>query len=71
MEDRAFGPVVAVAGGGEVSLPTERARRVQERAALLLDAIAASRKTLGWRMRARVGERMQWWEDVSEREDTY
>lgn len=61
----------AVGRGGEVSLPDEGARRVQEGAALLLDATAASKKTLGWRMRARVGERLQWWEDVSEREDTY
>ena len=41
------------------------------RAARLLDAIGAAKKSRGWRMRARVGERMQWWEDVSEREDTY
>jgi hypothetical protein len=34
-------------------------------------AIEGARKSMSWRMRARVGERMQWWEDVSEREETY
>jgi hypothetical protein len=37
----------------------------------LQEVIAGARKSMSWRMRARVGERMQWWEDVSEREDTY
>jgi hypothetical protein len=34
-------------------------------------AIGRAQKSFSWRMRARVGERMQWWEDVSEREETY
>jgi hypothetical protein len=34
-------------------------------------AIEGARKSMSWRMRARVGDRMQWWEDVSEREATY
>jgi hypothetical protein len=46
-------------------------RLAPDRAGRLLDAIAAAKKSRGWRMRARVGERMQWWEDVDEREDTY
>lgn len=37
----------------------------------LQEAIEGARKSMAWRMRARVGERMQWWEDVSEREETY
>jgi hypothetical protein len=49
----------------------ERAPRVAERAVKLREAIDGTHKSRGWRMRARVGERMQWWEDVSEREDTY
>jgi hypothetical protein len=49
----------------------EQLRLAADRAARLLDAIGAAKKSRGWRMRARVGERMQWWEDVSEREDTY
>jgi hypothetical protein len=34
-------------------------------------AVDAAPKTLGWRLRARVGERVQWWQDVDEREATY
>jgi len=52
-------------------LPAERARRVETGATKLQEAIDDTQKSRGWRMRARVGERMQWWEDVSEREDTY
>jgi hypothetical protein len=49
----------------------DRAQRVEQRALKLREAIDGTQKSRGWRMRARVGERMQWWEDVSEREDTY
>jgi hypothetical protein len=49
----------------------DRAQRVEQRALKLRAAIDGTQKSRGWRMRARVGERMQWWEDVSEREDTY
>jgi hypothetical protein len=52
-------------------LAAERARRVEAGAVKLREAIDDTQKSRGWRMRARVGERMQWWEDVSEREDTY
>ncbi|MGH2944414.1 MAG: glycosyltransferase, partial [Solirubrobacteraceae bacterium] len=34
----------------------------------LLAAIEAAPKSVRWRARARVGERMQWWQDVDERE---
>jgi len=47
------------------------AQRVQDRAVKLRAAIDDKDKSRGWRMRARVGERMQWWDDVSDREDTY
>jgi hypothetical protein len=47
------------------------AQRVQDRAVKLRAAIDDKDKSRGWRMRARVGDRMQWWDDVSEREDTY
>jgi hypothetical protein len=57
--------------GREVPISAAQARRVDEGAAALGDAIAQARKSMAWRMRARVGERMQWWEDVSERVDTY
>jgi hypothetical protein len=48
----------------------ERARVVGGIVALVAAADAAP-KTLGWRLRARVGERVRWWQDVDEREATY
>jgi hypothetical protein len=39
--------------------------------AALLEAIEAAPKSLKWRARARVGERVQWWQDVDERAVTY
>jgi hypothetical protein len=57
--------------GTEVALPAERVQRVRDAAGQLVEAIERARKTMSWRMRSRVGERMQWWEDVDEREDTY
>jgi hypothetical protein len=45
--------------------------QVVERVDALLDAIEAAPKTVRWRARARVGERMQWWQDVDEREAVY
>lgn len=44
---------------------------IRERIDDLLGAVEQHPKSMGWRMRARVGERMQWWEDVDEREATY
>jgi hypothetical protein len=49
----------------------ELAERVPQRAGELRDVIDATRKSLAWRTRARVGERMQWWQDVNAREATY
>jgi hypothetical protein len=49
-------------GGGRV---------VGERVDALLAAIEAVPKSVRWRARARVGERMQWWQDVDEREAVY
>jgi hypothetical protein len=62
-----------VAGAADGALPIGAAgtARAREGAVRLLDAIAAAKKSRGWRMRARVGDRMQWWQDVDEREDTY
>ena len=53
------------------ALAGDRAQRVHAGTAKLREAIDDTQKSRAWRMRARVGERMQWWEDVSEREDTY
>ncbi len=47
------------------------AATVAERAGALLAAIQAAPKSVRWRARARVGERMQWWQDVDDREAVY
>ena len=47
------------------------ATTVAERATELLAAIEAAPKSVRWRARARVGERMQWWQDVDDREAVY
>jgi hypothetical protein len=44
---------------------------IRGRVDLLLHVIENRPKTMAWRMRAKVGERMQWWEDVDDREATY
>jgi hypothetical protein len=62
---------VREAAGRQVPLSAERVRRVHDAAVALGEAIAQAHKSMAWRMRARVGERMQWWEDVNERVDTY
>jgi hypothetical protein len=61
----------AVAAPGTVALVGEHVRRVQDGVARLGEAIEQSRKSMAWKVRARVGERMQWWDDVNEREATY
>ena len=47
------------------------AATVRDRVDALLGAIEAAPKSVRWRARARVGERMQWWQDVDEREAVY
>jgi hypothetical protein len=38
---------------------------------ILEKAIETAPKSMAWRVRGRLGERVQWWEDVDEREATY
>lgn len=52
-------------------LTGERHANVPERVDRLLAAIDAEPKSLAWRMRDKVGERKQWWQDVDEKEATY
>jgi len=47
------------------------AEAVRGRVDALLAAIEAAPKSVRWRARARVGERMRWWQDVDEREAVY
>lgn len=62
---------VREAAGTTVPLSGEHARRAREGAGRLAEAIDEAKKSVAWRMRAKVGERMQWWDDVNERVDTY
>jgi len=39
--------------------------------AALHAAIDAAPKTLAWRLRGRIGERMRWWQDVDEQQEAY
>ena len=54
-----------------IDVGEEGIARVLRGAGRLLDAIAAEPKSLAWRMRDKVGERKQWWQDVDDREATY
>jgi hypothetical protein len=52
-------------------LREERVERAADGIAVLRTAIDDEKKSRGWRMRARVGERMQWWEDVDDDLEAY
>lgn len=54
-----------------VHLDQESHEVVRARVDQLVTAIDAHSKTVAWRMRAKVGERMQWWQDVDDRVATY
>jgi len=54
-----------------VDVGAEGAARVERGVQSLLGAIDAEGKSLAWRMRDKVGERKQWWQDVDDREATY
>lgn len=47
-------------------LDTGRARIVDERLSILAEGMAAAPKSMRWRMRARIGERMTWYETPEE-----
>jgi hypothetical protein len=47
-------------------LDEDEARAVASRSEELRDAIEDEPKTLKWRLRAKVGTRMQWYEEVEE-----
>jgi hypothetical protein len=59
------------AGGAVTDLGPEQNGKIRDRAGRLLDAIDAEPKNLAWRMRDRIGERKQWWQDVDDKEATY
>lgn len=53
-----------VARGDVGGLSDEQASAVRERASGLLETVTSAPKTLAWKLRAKVGKRAQWWEDV-------
>ncbi len=57
--------------GDAVDTPANPAGTLPERLGTLERAIDVAPKTIAWRVRGRLGERVQWWEDVDEREATY
>ncbi len=59
------------AGGGYAALGVDAGSRIAERAATFARAISVAPKSIRWKLRARIGERMQWWQDVDDREGTY
>ena len=54
-----------------VDLGPEENARVHAGASRLLELIDAEPKSRTWRMRDKIGERKQWWQDVDEKEATY
>lgn len=59
------------AAGAAFDLGQEVNESIRDRVDLLLHVIDKRPKSMAWRVRAKVGERMQWWEDVDDREATY
>jgi hypothetical protein len=60
-----------LAPAGAADVGAEGNLRARDRVGRLLGAIETEPKTLAWRMRDKVGERKQWWQDVDDREATY
>jgi len=60
-----------VVSGGVADVGHAENARAQRGASRLQAAIDREPKTLAWRMRDKVGERKQWWQDVDDREATY
>lgn len=56
---------------GTVDVGSGDRRALLSRIARLVELIERAEKTMKWRMRARVGERIQWFADVDEPEATY
>jgi hypothetical protein len=46
-----------------LDLPTQTAAAIKDRIAALVGALDDGRKSIGWQLRARVGERVRWYEE--------
>lgn len=53
------------------SVELDEKRKVEQRAATLLQAIEQTPKSLRWRLRSRVGSRARWYQVVEEKGDTF
>jgi hypothetical protein len=60
-----------VAGPTAGAIGADGTAQVQRGVDRLLSTIGAEPKSLAWRMRDKIGERKQWWQDVDDREATY
>jgi hypothetical protein len=60
-----------IGDSSSVDIGVRENAQVQEGVRRLLAAIDAAPKTARWRMRDKIGERKQWWQDVDEKEATY
>jgi hypothetical protein len=56
---------------GDGELTPEQARTVEERIGALERAIEEEPKTAKWRMRARIGPRKRWYQEVAEKSETF
>lgn len=59
------------AAGGYAEIGETAGERIARRAERLREAVERAPKSLRWKLRAQLGERVQWWQDVDEREGTY
>jgi hypothetical protein len=53
------------------SIQAQQRSLVQERINSLLEAIETAPKTLGWKMRSKIGTRSLWYQEVSEKGRQY
>jgi hypothetical protein len=53
-------------GQGSVELDEAQARTIDERLKVVQEAMDVAPKTMAWKMRARVGTRVRWYEEVEE-----
>jgi hypothetical protein len=60
-----------VGDSASIDIGTRENAQVRDGVQRLLAAIDAEPKSTRWRMRDKLGERKQWWQDVDEKEATY
>jgi hypothetical protein len=61
---------VVLERAGDYGLATDDLQRVRERVSAIKEAVEDASKPIGWRLRARVGERVAWRREVEDTEGT-